>query len=212
MNLPNSLTLLRLVLTFLFLGTMSIVFPYSHGISLFIFALAAFTDFLDGYIARKHNLITSFGKLMDPLADKVLMTAGFVMLIPTSLVPAWIVVVILAREFLVTGLRLVAGARGIVLAAENVGKYKTAIQIAAISFFLLCLAAREAPSLLPFLEPLLEESRVGPKILGNLLLWSALVLTTLSGVNYLWKNRRLLGETSESTPETGSPDSRSDRG
>ena len=194
MNLPNQLTVLRLILSFVFLGTMSLAFPHSKTVSLLIFAVAAITDFLDGYLARKHHLITAFGKLMDPLADKVLMAAGFIMLIPEGLVPAWIVVVILAREFLVTGLRLVASSEGLVLAAENLGKYKTIIQIVTILYFLICLASGENNSLIAFLGPLFETKITGPAVFGRILIWGSLFLTVLSGFNYLWKNRRLVGD------------------
>lgn len=192
MNIPNQLTVLRLILTFVFLATMTMIFPHCKTVSLIVFVIAAITDFLDGYLARKHNLITSFGKLMDPLADKVLMAAGFIMLISTGYVPAWIVVVILTREFLVTGLRLVASAEGMVLAAENLGKYKTTIQIVTIIYFLLMLAAREPGSLLGFFAPLFEIKILGPGILGQVLIWGSLFLTLLSGLSYVWKNRQLL--------------------
>ena len=119
MNLPNRLTVLRLILTFVFVAILSVEFPHWRSLALIVFAVAAITDFLDGHLARKHNLITSFGKLMDPLADKVLMCAGFVLLVSHELMPAWVVIIILAREFLVTGLRLVASAEGMVLAASG---------------------------------------------------------------------------------------------
>lgn len=195
MNLPNQLTVSRLILTFVFLGVMTIDFTYSKSVALIIFSIAAITDFLDGYLARKHNLITSFGKLMDPLADKVLMTGGFVMLAAGGgWIPAWIVVVILAREFMVTGLRLVASAEGVVLAAENLGKYKTTIQIVTVIYFLLMLAAREQPSLFSFLSPLFDNRLFGPGCFGQFLVWGSLILTLISGFNYLWKNRQLLSD------------------
>ena len=156
--MPNQLTVLRLILTFVFLVVMTLVFPHSKTISLLVFSIAALTDFLDGYLARKHDLITSFGKLMDPLADKILMAAGFVMLAATGHIPAWIVVVILAREFMVTGLRLVASAEGVVLAAENLGKYKTTIQIVTILYFLLMLAGRGGRVWKPSSDLLLGQS------------------------------------------------------
>jgi CDP-diacylglycerol---glycerol-3-phosphate 3-phosphatidyltransferase len=193
MNIPNQLTVFRLVLSFVFLATMTVVFPHSKTISMAIFGIAAFTDFLDGHLARKHNLVSSFGKLMDPLADKVLMTAGFVMLIDADHLPAWIVVMILAREFLVTGLRLVASAEGMVLSAENLGKYKTAIQVVTVLYFLLTLASTEPGSILGFTSPLFRNSMLGPSCLGQILIWGSLILTLTSGLNYVWKNRQLLG-------------------
>lgn len=194
MNLPNRLTVLRLLLTFLFLATMTLSFPHGMTVSLIIFVIASVTDFLDGYIARKYNLITAFGKLMDPLVDKILMTGGFVMLTALGHMPAWIVVVILAREFMVTGLRLVASAEGKVLAAENLGKYKTIAQIITVIYFLLMLAATENNSLLGFLSPLADNLVLGVDSLGILLIWTSLVLTMLSGFNYMWKNRALLAD------------------
>jgi CDP-diacylglycerol--glycerol-3-phosphate 3-phosphatidyltransferase len=129
---------------------------------------------------------------MDPLADKVLMCAGFVMLCEQGFFPAWIVVVILAREFLVTGLRLVASAEGIVLAAENLGKYKTTFQIIAVIYFLIVIAAKEP--LLAWLNPVLEWRGLGPDGLGQILIWIALILTLVSGLSYVWKNRKLLAD------------------
>jgi len=193
MNLPNQLTVARLVLTFVFVGVLSIDgLSHAGTMALAVFSIAAYTDLLDGQIARKRNLITTFGKLMDPLADKVLMCAGFVMLCELGFFPAWIVVLILAREFLVTGLRLVASAEGLVLAAENLGKYKTGVQIASIIYFLVALAAKE-PTLAWF-SPVLDWRGLGPHGLGQMLVWLALVLTLVSGLSYVWKNRKLLAD------------------
>ncbi len=191
MNLPNQLTLLRLILTFIFMGVLSVpAFTGSRTLALVIFAVAAFTDFLDGYLARKYNLITNFGKLMDPLADKILMCAGFVLLITLGHIPAWIVVVILSREFLVTGLRLIASAEGKVLAAEGLGKYKTIFQILTILYFLLFEAANEKCS--AWAMPAFESRLSSPEILGTSLIWISLFLTVVSGFSYVWKNRQLL--------------------
>jgi CDP-diacylglycerol--glycerol-3-phosphate 3-phosphatidyltransferase len=193
MNLPNQLTVARLILTFVFVALLSLEdLSWSKTAALFAFAIAAITDFLDGYIARKHNLVTNFGKLMDPLADKVLMCAGFVLLTMLELIPAWIVVVILSREFMVTGLRLLASAEGVVLAAENLGKYKTIFQIITVIYFLLFLAAKE--SLIGFLQPLFNAFYLGPDNLGMVLIWTSLILTVWSGWSYLWKNRKLFGD------------------
>lgn len=193
MNLPNKLTVARLILSFVFAALLSIDgLSWGGSAALIVFSLAAYTDLLDGQIARKRNLITNFGKLMDPLADKVLMCAGFVMLCEQGFFPAWIVVVILAREFLVTGLRLVASAEGIVLAAENLGKYKTTFQIIAVIYFLLVIASREPA--FAWISPVLEFRGLGPHVLGQLLIWIALILTVVSGLSYLWKNRKLLAD------------------
>ena len=192
MNLPNQLTVLRLILTFAIVGILSSGMPWAKSISLIFFCIASFTDFLDGYIARKKGLITNFGKLMDPLADKVLMCGGFVLLTSVDLIPAWIVVVILAREFLVTGLRLVASAEGVVLAAESLGKYKTVFQIITIIYFLLYLATDEP--VFAWVKPLFAWKPAGIAILGNGLIYISLALTVLSGLSYALKNRKLLAD------------------
>jgi CDP-diacylglycerol--glycerol-3-phosphate 3-phosphatidyltransferase len=193
MNLPNQLTVARLVLTFVFVALLSIeTLPFAKTAAFLVFGVAAFTDFLDGYLARKNQLITNFGKLMDPLADKILMCAGFIMLTRLELIPAWIVIAILSREFLVTGLRLVASAEGVVLAADNLGKYKTIFQIVAILYFLLYLSTGE--SVFGFLQPIYSAFLLGPEHLGTLLIWISLVLTLWSGWNYVWKNRKLLSD------------------
>lgn len=191
MNLPNQLTVARLLLSFIFVAFLSLEdVPHSRTAALFAFVIAAITDFLDGYLARRDNLITNFGKLMDPLADKVLMCAGFVLLTRLELIPAWIVVAILTREFLVTGLRLLASAEGVVLAAENLGKYKTTIQIVTVIYFLFFLAAREP--LFGGLKPLFDAFYLGPNYLGQALIWASLVLTIWSGTSVVWRNRKLL--------------------
>jgi len=189
-NLPNKLTLLRLVLTGVFVILLSLEFPWSRTLALLVFAVAAITDFFDGHIARKHNLITNFGKLMDPLADKVLMCAAFVLLTEMHLIPAWVVVVILTREFLVTGLRLIALAEGAVLAAEKLGKHKTTWQIITVVYFLIYLAASEP--VFGWIAPLFEWKITGPEITGQILIWVTMILTLWSGWSYTMKNRALL--------------------
>ncbi|MEM6278781.1 MAG: CDP-diacylglycerol--glycerol-3-phosphate 3-phosphatidyltransferase [Verrucomicrobiota bacterium] len=193
MNLPNQLTVARLFLSFVFVALLSLEgVTYMKTAALVVFVIAAITDFLDGYLARKHQLITNFGKLMDPLADKILMCAGFVLLTRLELIPAWMVVVILSREFLVTGLRLLASAEGVVLAAENLGKYKTIFQIVTIIYFLIYLAAQDP--WLAFLRPLFSAFLLGPEYLGMLLNWISLILTLWSGCSYAWKNRKMLAD------------------
>jgi CDP-diacylglycerol---glycerol-3-phosphate 3-phosphatidyltransferase len=186
MNLPNTLTLLRLGLTALLVVSLSAQYPAHFAIALLVFLLASFTDYLDGVIARKWNLITDFGKLMDPLADKVLTASAFICLIPYKALPAWAVIIIISREFLITGLRLLASSKGKVLPAEKLGKHKTAWQMITIVFFLALLALRDLG---------LENS----PLIG--LLWSyggpvlvtvTVALTLFSGTAYLWKNRDLL--------------------
>ncbi|MEM7600483.1 MAG: CDP-diacylglycerol--glycerol-3-phosphate 3-phosphatidyltransferase [Verrucomicrobiota bacterium] len=193
MNLPNQLTVARLFLSFVFVALLSLEgVELMKTAALIVFVIAAITDFLDGYLARKHQLITNFGKLMDPLADKVLMCAGFVLLTRLELIPAWMVVVILSREFLVTGLRLLASAEGVVLAAEALGKYKTIFQIVTVIYFLIYLASQD--QWLSFLKPVFDSFYLGPDHLGMLLNWISLILTLWSGCSYVWKNRKMLAD------------------
>lgn len=163
MNFPNVLTLSRLFLAMFMMALLTFAFPFSKSIALLVFAIAGLTDFLDGYIARKYNMITSFGQLMDPLTDKVMVCAAFVSFAEISfvhpgtflhkgvvlngmnivpLVPAWITVVIISREFLVTGLRLLAVNKGVVISAGKWGKHKTVWQIIGIVVLLIGLSFR----------------------------------------------------------------------
>lgn len=152
MNLPNVLTLSRLGLAGVMMGLLTVPIPYAKSAALLVFAVAGITDYLDGYLARKQNLISAFGRLMDPLTDKIMVCAAFVSFVEinvihngrtVALVPAWIVVVIVAREFLVTGLRLLAANRGNIISAGKWGKHKTVWQIVAIVILLLGVAVRD---------------------------------------------------------------------
>lgn len=179
-NLPNKLTVLRIVMIPLF-----VLFFEWKGLSLnffwafFVFALASLTDLLDGKIARKYNLISDFGKLMDPLADKILVTAAMVCFVadPQALTPSWVVITILAREFLVTSLRLLAAAKGVVLAADKWGKYKTATTMVWICWNLL----------------LLQFGLLGTvgTMLHYVLMYLSLFFTVYSGCNYVLKNKHM---------------------
>jgi CDP-diacylglycerol--glycerol-3-phosphate 3-phosphatidyltransferase len=192
-NIPNQLTVARLVLTAIFVILLSTTgVPLGRTLAFLTFAIAAFTDFLDGYLARKHSLITNFGKLMDPLADKVLMASGFVMLVGLDLVPAWVVVAILGREFLVTGLRLLATSQGKVLAAEKLGKHKTTWQIITLLYFLAFLASQELNW--PPLSAGFHWPPASPESLGRLLILASLVLTVWSGLSFAWNSRQILRE------------------
>ena len=179
-NLPNKLTMLRIALIPLFVLFFEMKsVPYNYFWSLFVFAAASITDLLDGKIARKYNLISDFGKLMDPLADKVLVTAAIVCFVgePSALTASWIVIVILAREFLVTSLRLLAAAKGVVLAADKWGKYKTATTMIWICWNL----ARIQFNLF---------GDIGV-ILHYLLMYLSVFFTVYSGFNYIIKNKNM---------------------
>ena len=142
MNLPNWLTVSRLVLAAVLMFLLAVSFPMARTLALLVFVVAAVTDYLDGYLARNGWGVTAFGRLMDPLTDKVLVCAAFVSFVELRLVPAWMVVLIIAREFLVTGLRLLAVHRGALISAGRWGKHKTVWQISAIIALLLGLAVR----------------------------------------------------------------------
>ena len=186
MNLPNQLTVARLVLSIFFVACLSAGFPFNHTLALALFLVATATDYLDGEIARKYGLITDFGKLMDPLADKILTAAAFICLIPYGALPAWMVIVIIAREFLITGLRLLAGAKGVVLPAEKLGKHKTAWQMATIIFFLILLALGDWNSSRLAWVPWAWHR------IGTAMAIITTALTVYSGAGYFWKNRRLI--------------------
>ena len=193
MNLPNQLTMGRLFLTALFVAVMSIpdqllksihLLDYRITIAILFFLIASLTDFLDGYIARKLKLVTDFGKLMDPLVDKILTSAVFIILTQENMIPAWITITIISREFLVTGLRLLASNQGTVLSADSLGKWKTTSQIIVASFFLIILGSNE-PTLncLDFIDQ---------PMIGNLLIIICTTITIVSGWSYLSKNRQLV--------------------
>jgi len=189
-NLPNSITVSRLILTAVFVGAFTIGGPAGFGVALGSFLTAAFSDFLDGYLARKLNLVTPLGKLLDPIADKVLVASAFVFLgaHPLPLCPAWVGVVILAREFLVTGLRQIAVEQGRVIASDWSGKWKTIFQLA------FCLTALTGL----FLESIGAGHTLPgrltrpPSLLLPVFLWLALALPAISGAQYAWSSRHLL--------------------
>ena len=193
MNLPNKLTVSRFALTVVFLWALFSPFKYNDTLALFFFCLAGVTDFLDGRIARSRNLITNFGKLMDPLADKIMTCSAFIAFVqsthqtphPPVTVEAWMVIIIVARELAITGLRLLAASKQVVLAAEGYGKHKTVSQIVAIIALLIVDAANEWPS---WLQHLFQGWM---PVFAEIVLWVTIVLTLTSGVLYLWRNRAL---------------------
>ena len=188
MNWANRLTLGRLALTILFVAALNSTWQYGNTAALVIFALAGVTDYLDGEIARRYQYVTNFGKLMDPLVDKVLVAAAFISLVPLGAIPAWAATIVVARDFLITGLRMMATTKGRVLPAERLGKHKTSWQIVTVIFFLLLLAARElhfADGSSPWW---LRSWNQG----GALLLAIVVALTLYSGLAYAWRHRDLI--------------------
>lgn len=190
MNLANKLTVLRIILVPVFLIFIAVRgIPYGRSIATTVFIIAALTDKLDGYIARSRNQITRFGKLMDPLADKLLVSAALVSLVEYHILSSWIAIIIIAREFAVTGLRSIAASEGIVLAASWWGKIKTVIQIVAIVCALINLNIRHINFLHNYfpidLVSLFEN-------LTNITMSLAVIITIISGVDYFVKNREII--------------------
>lgn len=188
MNLPNKITVSRIILIPIFMIFMLVDFGFGsvtflkttmemeHLIGGLIFIFASMTDWLDGYIARKNNLVTNMGKFLDPLADKLLVSAALIILVELGTAPSWIVIVIISREFAVTGLRLILAGGGEVVAANQLGKIKTVAQLLAIISLLLNNIYFESIGV-PF---------------GMMMLYIALFFTVWSGVDYFYKNRKVL--------------------
>ena len=174
MNLPNTLTSIRMFLIIPFVMIMQIV-PDGNGrfAALAIFIIASITDFLDGYIARKNHLVTNFGKFMDPLADKLLVSAAMICLVSMDRLPAWMVIIIISREFAISGFRLIAADNGIVIAASWWGKFKTVSQMIMIILLIANLGGVFT-------------------VLENVFMWIALILTVVSLADYIWKNKKVL--------------------
>ena len=188
MNWANRLTISRLILTVLFVAMLNCAWPYARTAAFIIFLIAGVTDFVDGEIARRYGIITNFGKLMDPLVDKIMMAAAFISLVPMGAIPAWAATTVVAREFLITGLRLMASARGQVLPAERLGKHKTSWQIITVIFFLGLLAAEE-------LHYGNRNSGWWPRAwdqAGPVLVWITVALTLYSGLRYAWRHRDVI--------------------
>ncbi|ASW42904.1 CDP-diacylglycerol--glycerol-3-phosphate 3-phosphatidyltransferase [Clostridium isatidis] len=192
MNLANKLTMLRILLVPIFLVFIAVKdIPYGTFIATIIFIIASITDQLDGYIARSRNQITTFGKFMDPLADKLLVTAALISLVELKIIPAWAAVVIIAREFAVSGLRTIAASEGKVIAASIWGKVKTVIQITAI---LICLFRVNVESS-EYLYSLVTGNQILKYIIiygSNYVLILAVILTIISGIDYFVKNKNVI--------------------
>ncbi len=193
MNLPNAITLSRLVLTAVFVAGTTFESPLGRWIAMVSFVIAAISDFVDGWLARKLGLVTPMGKLLDPVADKVLVCSAFVYLSAQGSVgcPVWVTALILAREFLVTALRQIAIEVGYVIAADRLGKWKTGLQL---TFCITCLVGFAFQSLDPhnLFVALIQYLSSPNGWLVPLSLWLALGLTLLSGWNYVWTCRHLL--------------------
>ena len=188
MNWANRLTLSRLVLTILFVAALNSSWQYGRTAALILFLLAGITDFVDGEVARRYSRVTNFGKLMDPLVDKIMMAAAFISLVPLKAVPAWAATTVVARDFLITGLRLMASATGQVLPAERLGKQKTSWQVVTVIFFLALLSASE----LRYAD---EQSTWWWRAwheAGPILVWITVALTLYSGLGYAWRHRELI--------------------
>ena len=176
MNLPNKLTILRVIMIpfFVFFMLWPVV-PYSNIIDVLIFCVASFTDFLDGYLARRDGLVTNFGKFMDPLADKLLVGAALICLIETGQLPALVVIIIISREFIISGFRLIASDNGVVIAASYWGKFKTVSQMVMVIVLILNIPALA--------------------MVGQILIWVSTILTVVSLVDYIVKNKDVLKDT-----------------
>lgn len=177
MNLPNKLTTFRVILIPFFV--FFLLAPYFEGygnyIALVIFIVASLTDFLDGKIARKYNLVTNFGKFMDPLADKLLVCSAMICLVEMNKLAAWMVIIIISREFIISGFRLIASDNGVVIAASYWGKFKTTFQMLMIILLILDLGGVFTT-------------------IGTIVTWIALILTIVSLIDYLAKNKGILLE------------------
>lgn len=177
MNLPNKLTVLRVILIPFFVACLMIGGGENQALrytAVGIFIVASLTDLLDGKIARKYNLVTNFGKFMDPLADKLLVCSALICLVELKQIPAWMVVIIISREFIISGFRLIASDNGTVIAASYWGKFKTTFQMVAVVLLILNIGALQ--------------------IVTTACVWIALVLTVISLVDYIAKNHKILTE------------------
>ncbi len=184
MNLPNKLTIFRMIMIVPFVVLLlggnagwfgeNVLIP--NIAALIIFIIASLTDLIDGKIARKYNLVTNFGKFMDPLADKLLVCSALIALVEMERIPSWVVIIIISREFIISGFRLVASDNGVVIAASYWGKFKTTFQMVMV-----CLMLINVPGWLGWLN-----------ILTNIVMWIALILTVVSLVDYLVKNKGVM--------------------
>lgn len=183
MNTPNKLTILRIILVpfFIFFLLMTQI-PHNNLWALIIFVIASLTDMFDGKIARKYNLITNFGKFLDPLADKLLVTSALICFIDLKFTSSIVVVIIVAREFLVTSLRLIAAGEGTVIAAGYLGKVKTVVQMVATIMIMFSAELDYIGLSLP----------ISPMLISNIVMWIAVALTIISGAQYILQNKSFI--------------------
>src|SRR3954467_5723442 len=191
MNLPNKLTLSRFALTVAFLLVTFSKTYYHETIALALFVAAGISDFLDGQIARRRNLITNFGILMDPLADKIMVCSAFIAFVGVTWLPAWMAVVVVARELAITGLRLLAASKNVVLAAEGYGKHKTISQIVAIIAILVLHSYVQMGKIGEWVFAFYIAGKPWVEWFTPASVWVAVALTFISGWLYLWRNRGL---------------------
>jgi len=189
MNLPNKLTASRMVMAFAFLAALLSGIPYGKTIALFLFVIASFTDMLDGILARKYNMITDFGKLMDPLADKILITAAFISFVqfPETQVRAWMAVVVVAREFAVTGLRLLAASKGVSVGVWRWGKNKMISQVVTAAIVLAFLSLKEL-----FPAAMARAAGLPFFITLNVILYFTIALTAVTGALFLLEHKEII--------------------
>lgn len=195
MNLPNKLTILRVIMVPFFVAFLLLTPQYFRmkWIAFVLFVAASLTDLLDGHIARKYNLITNFGKFMDPLADKLLVSAALVCLTALGQIPAWMTIVIISREFIISGFRLIAAERGIVIAASWWGKWKTSFTMVTLALMIILVNAHGFG---PALGGDSFRTQAGVYevfvIIAEVLLWISLILTVVSLIDYLVKNKDVM--------------------
>lgn len=198
MNLPNKLTMLRVIMVpfFVVFMLLSPSYVYFKWIAFALFVVASFTDLLDGKIARKYNLITNFGKFMDPLADKLLVSAALICLTSLGDIPAWMTIVIISREFIISGFRLIAAEKGVVIAASWWGKWKTAFTMVTLALMIILVNAHGFGPAVPGASFATQygvyEVLV---IISVVLLWISLILTVISLIDYLIKNKDVMKDT-----------------
>ena len=186
MNLPNILTILRIIFTFLFIGLFC---QYQMGWALIVFTLASFTDYFDGYLARKYDLVTPFGKIMDPIADKFLILSAFFIFMKFQLIAPWMFIAIFTREVIVTGLRLMAMRKGITLSAERAGKLKTVLQIGAVYLIMIFIIVIVEVDV----NYITSQDYVSKlNLIINIVMCFVVIVTLWSGITFIWNNRKEL--------------------